>query len=418
MYATTTTTPSSSAVKAGVFYDALPPLNTTNCATAKYLWVDVAPATTTTYSMGGATVAVTVKGKLPANPTKPMMMLMGNSYLTSGHYGKYVAGSESLGIPYLKEMAAHRLHPYASRIVDPPVKNGLLDLSYPNTSQSFQSNALDYNPTRVWLPNYTSTASLAAAEASTLALGWNSWFYTMDEPADSQVTELKNSFALQKQYAPHVKRMVTYYYRSDFDADIFAPVAEQFDLSTPLWTGGPTYPGESSYSGKELWIYVSCMSHGCGGDGATVTPVSGSDSGAPDLTMDRSGVEPFGYMLLAQKYPSVKSLLYYNTVEQYKLYPQGVDMWKNGVFNFGGNLDGTLFWPGRVGVEGITSEMPVVSVRMKLLREAQNLADTLAQLDQTWVKTRVSAIMTDPRKWTRKISDIESLQKDAMALIK
>jgi hypothetical protein len=135
--------------------------------------------------------------------------------------------------------------------------------------------------------------------------------------------------------------------------------------------------------------------------------------------MDRSGAEPFGYMLLAQKYPSVQALLYYNTVEQYKMNATayGLDMWAGETFNFGGNLDGTLFWPGRVGIQGLTSEQPIVSVRMKLLREAQNLADTLSMLDPDWVQTRADAIMTNPRTWTRDVSVFDTLQQDAIALL-
>ena len=53
--------------------------------------------------------------------------------------------------------------------------------------------------------------------------------------------------------------------------------------------------------------------------------------------LDRSAAEPFGYMLLAQKYPTVMALLYFNTVEQYKLFPKGLDMWHGETFNFGGS---------------------------------------------------------------------------------
>ncbi len=411
MVPTTTTVGSSSAVKPGKYFDALVPLNTTNCEGTEYLWVDFKAGS---YSVGGSVVTILEKGQLPAAPTKPMLMLMTNSFLTLGHYGKYQNGSEALGVAYLKEMTAHRLHPYGSYISTPPVVGGKLDLNS-GGAYSYQKNVVDFSPSFTWLPNFTTTASLAAASATGLI---SPWFYTQDEPSESAMTALRTTLANQKLNAPNVSRMVTTSFRADLaDVDIFTPVAEHFDLPVPLYVGDPTYPGESAYASKKLWLYVSCMSHGCSTDlnaSPTAAKFSGLDSGAPDLTMDRSGAEPFGFMLLAQKYPSVKALLYYNVVEQYKQYSKGVDMWKGGVFNFGGNLDGTLFWPGRPGVEGLTAHVPVVSVRMKLLREAQNLADTLSLLDPAWVKTKVDALMTSPRKWTRSAVAFDELQREAM----
>lgn len=414
MVPTVTTTPSSDAVSVGTFYDALVPLVAGNRAGTLYIWVDVNAAGT--YTMGSATAVVTVTGTLPAVPVKPMLMLMANSFLTLGHYAGYVGGSEALGIPYLDEMIAHRLHPYGSWVSVPPITGGLINLSS-GSPYDFQSQALDYSPTRVLLPGYTTSGDLEAADASTVAEAWDAWFYSMDEPSlPGGLAALQALLANQKLYAPHVKRMVTTPFNEDLDdVDIYCPLANQFDA---VW-GETTMPGESAYAGKELWLYVSCISHGCGPDLAAdpdVERVSGSDSGTPDLTMDRTAAEPFGFMLLGQKYPTVTSLLYYNTVEQYKLFSLvDLDMWEGETWNFGGNLDGTLFWPGRVGIEGLAAETPIVSVRMKLLREAQNLADLLSMLDPTWVATQVDAIMTSPVDWTRDISVFETLQRDAMA---
>lgn len=406
MVATDVKVPSYSTGRTGIFYDALVPLNAANCATAKYLWVDVAPTVTTRYDLGGASVHVVVKGTLPANPTKPIMMLMANSFLTAGHYGKYVNGSESLGVPYLKEMIAHRLHPYGSYVTAPPVSGGLLDYDA-GGNNSFRLNSLNYNPSFVWLPNLTGTA-LTAANASVVTDGRQTWFYTMDEPQSGQLAGLRTTLASQKAAAPKIKRMVTTPFNSTLDVDIFAPVAEQFETGS--------YPKESAYAGHDLWLYVSCMSHGCSNDLAAgpAPHVPGNETGAPDLALDRSAAEPFGFMLLAQRYPSVKALLYYNTVEQYKLYSRGLDMWKGDLFNFGGNLDGTLFWPGRVGIEGLTAEVPVVSVRMKLLREAQNMADLMALAG---TQSQAATIMTSPLNWKRSIKEFERVRAASFAVL-
>jgi len=56
--------------------------------------------------------------------------------------------------------------------------------------------------------------------------------------------------------------------------------------------------------------------------------------------------------------------LYYSTTEAYAK----KDPWKD-VYLFGGNGDGTLFYPGRPDVIGGTSHIPVESIRLKLIRE-------------------------------------------------
>jgi hypothetical protein len=66
---------------------------------------------------------------------------------------------------------------------------------------------------------------------------------------------------------------------------------------------------------------------------------------------------------LAWKY-RIGGELYFNTVEAYGQ----PDAW-NSTYLFGGNGDGTLFYPGRPKRIGGTKDIPIDSIRLKLIRE-------------------------------------------------
>ena len=57
--------------------------------------------------------------------------------------------------------------------------------------------------------------------------------------------------------------------------------------------------------------------------------------------------------------------LYYSTIEAYGQKPDPL----KDVYLFGGNGDGTLFYPGRPDVIGGKTHIPVESIRLKLIRE-------------------------------------------------
>ena len=61
--------------------------------------------------------------------------------------------------------------------------------------------------------------------------------------------------------------------------------------------------------------------------------------------------------------------LYYHAVEGYRLSPNGVYLLED-PWNFGGNGDGLLLYPGRPGEFGLTEHQPLPSLRLKLIRYA------------------------------------------------
>jgi hypothetical protein len=100
------------------------------------------------------------------------------------------------------------------------------------------------------------------------------------------------------------------------------------------------------------------MSHGCN--------IVGGDyfSGWPSYVVDAPAMSHRIMEWLTFRY-RVGGELYYNTVEGYA---KGLDPWKSQLL-FSGNGDGTLFYPGRPDVIGGTSDIPVASIRLALIRE-------------------------------------------------
>jgi hypothetical protein len=68
--------------------------------------------------------------------------------------------------------------------------------------------------------------------------------------------------------------------------------------------------------------------------------------------------------------------LYYSMNEGYG---QGNDPWVN-IRLFGGNGDGTLFYPGRPSCVGGLKDIPIESIRLKLIREGMEDYEYLALL--------------------------------------
>jgi hypothetical protein len=118
--------------------------------------------------------------------------------------------------------------------------------------------------------------------------------------------------------------------------------------------------------GTELWAYQSCMSHGCSGNN-----VEPNWLGRPSYMIDTSGVanrimEWWSFRM------GITGELYWNNTNAYR------DAWTTGMYSFGGNGDGTLFWPGRPVLIGGTHHIPLESIRVKLIRESMEDYEYLA----------------------------------------
>jgi hypothetical protein len=153
----------------------------------------------------------------------------------------------------------------------------------------------------------------------------------------------------------------------DGGIDIMVPVINWMDDKPGSAVAGDQrarYDGFRSGARKEVWLYQSCMSHGCGG---TVDIGSPSESdryftGWPSYVVDASSVrsramEWLSFLLRAD------GELYWETTAAFSH-----DAWSN-QWDFSGNGDGTLFYPGTPSRIGGETDIPVASIRLKMIRE-------------------------------------------------
>lgn len=195
------------------------------------------------------------------------------------------------------------------------------------------------------------------------ARGWldRAFDYTFDEPPDDRLGEVRARAAALHRATPAVPRLVTHAFdaRLHGSVDIWCPIVNFVDDKP----GNSSSPPRDAYDahrahGERIWWYQACMSHGCnivGGDYFT---------GWPSYVVDAPAMSHRILEWLTFRY-RVGGELYYDTVQAYE---RGLDPWRDQRL-FGGNGDGTLFYPGRAARLGGASDFPVESVRLALIRE-------------------------------------------------
>jgi hypothetical protein len=145
------------------------------------------------------------------------------------------------------------------------------------------------------------------------------------------------------------------------------------DILVPLVNEMDDKPGSSAYSGdqrpgyepflarrgRRLWLYSSCNSHGCtGGDDAD--PYW---AGWPSYVIDQPASEHRAMGLLAYEYGADGELYYavdWDLTSAWQSQPA-----------FGGNGDGTLFYPGTPARIGGAHHIPIESIRLKRIRDGR-----------------------------------------------
>ena len=164
-----------------------------------------------------------------------------------------------------------------------------------------------------------------------------------------------------------------------FDAtaliDILVPIVNEMHDRSNI---GSPYAGNQrskynaflSQAGNRLWLYTSCESHGCSGD-------PGTDPywrGWPSYVVDQPASEQRAMGFVSYEYRA-SGELYFAT--DYDLATAWTDQ-----YDFGGNGDGTLFYPGTPNRIGGKHDIPIDSIRLKRIRDGREDYEYLHILDR------------------------------------
>jgi hypothetical protein len=157
--------------------------------------------------------------------------------------------------------------------------------------------------------------------------------------------------------------------------DILVPIVNEMDdkagIGSP-YAGNqrPKYDSFVSQPGNRLWLYTSCESHGCSGD-------PGSDpywAGWPSYVIDQPASEQRAMGFVSYEYGASGELYF---AVDYDLKTAWTDQ-----YDFGGNGDGTLFYPGTPARIGGQHDIPIDSIRLKRIRDGREDYEYLHILSQ------------------------------------
>ncbi len=156
-------------------------------------------------------------------------------------------------------------------------------------------------------------------------------------------------------------------------------------------------------NGTDVWWYDSCITAGCAGQGSPFV------DNYPNTIADTTALMARIWGLMTLVPYRLSGYLYYGNTIAYQNYfmmpvPR-VDLWDS-IFTFGGNGDGSFFYPGRPSatgpnqtVIGGTTHIPVESIRIKQYRDAEVDIEyglrLIAQGDTTFLQSNALTVISD-----------------------
>ena len=368
------------------------------------IWIDVYVPPSVPAGLYSGQVRVLVAGKaqlripldlvvwnfeLPSTSSLITTFAFSGNSAVRGHYGKYTSNKDvdDLSFIYAKSALWHRISLDGSAGVSPSIaiSNGHVRVSWDEFDQVNQP----FLDGKVFSPGQPLYGARATSVGLTIPQAlktpeeqiafWRDtaahfrdkgWFdrlfnYVWDEPAPKDFPAVAERGRIARRADPALKNLVASPLIPDWSdfIDIWTPVVNCFerkvghrDFCQPTAERAEYDPELAK--GKKLWWYQACGSHGCN--------IVGGDyfRGWPSYMIDDAPVRNRIMEWLTWQY-GIGGELYYSTIEAYGQKP---DPWKD-VYLFGGNGDGTLFYPGRPDVIGGKTQIPIESIRLKLIRE-------------------------------------------------
>jgi hypothetical protein len=232
------------------------------------------------------------------------------------------------------------------------------------------------------------------------AMGWfnRAFLYTLDEPGSDWPLNVVQATALYNA-DPGFMAMVTNPYTkalSDGHIRIWTVITNELDNSP----GFSSIYGPEQIAGNKVWWYDSTSS----GDSDNITY---SQHGIwADEFIDHQGVNQLVHGYMHWKY-HLDGYLYYAITYAYGL---GNPWIKN--YGFARNGDGTLFYPGTPAQIGGTTNIPVSSLRLELLRLGWNTFDYMTLLknagQSAFVDSVVNPLVTNSYTWSHTALDYDT----------
>ena len=231
--------------------------------------------------------------------------------------------------------------------------------------------------------------------------GWYDrlFLYLWDEPSPADYPKVLERGRAIVRASPGVRNLVTLPFTNTLASvvAIWTPLVNCLERKPGFSDFCAEAPPLESYwrdaeRGKSLWFYQSCASHGCNVPGGQYF------AGWPSYLIDTCGAANRVMQWVAWKY-RIEGELYFSMNEAYG---HDKDPWSDTRL-FGGNGDGTLFYPGRPARIGGSTDIPIESIRLKLIREGLEDYEYLAMLDRLAGKRAADEfadrIVTKPYRW-------------------
>jgi hypothetical protein len=362
------------------------------------------------------------KFALPSTSSLPNTFGLNGLGALKQHRSQY-SDQDLRAITYLYAKAAlwHRISIHSGTLTPPPFTGGTNNLQIDWTA--YDQEVAPFLDGTVFSPDQP----LYGAKASTVDLRihgnantpelkvayWQQWvnhfstkgwldrlfYYVWDEPTADKDPQIVSLASLAHAADSRIRTLVTTTYDSALASviDIWTPPVNCVDSKPGFAPMCDRVIPRSGYDpeiqrGKSLWWYQSCISHGCNGPGGDYF------HGWPNYLIDAPGTANRVFPWITWK-NNVAGELYFNMDENYS---RTTDPWTD-VYYFGGNGDGSFFYPGRPDRIGGTTDIPIESIRLKLIREGLEDYEYLNLLTTMGlggcVDTVVSRIVNKAYQW-------------------